>query len=233
MSDEAVLDTGVLLDAGVEKDTHHHECIEYVVEKSECYVTPTVDQEFRKKETEIRSTLSEEIIDHRHAVSREVDQDVISEGVIDWIESNLLDFEKNSFRCLRAYYKNKKDEARFRRIDKLEIISDLEEIESEVWEDAAKSHGGLDELVSKWERPIPGYPDIERELLVCEGDDPVVCIEAHHVATATDGSQTELATTNPVHFVRQVGSEEETRKENILPLTDLYDVIDFSWDGSF
>ena len=233
MPDESVLDTGVLIGVTVEKDTHHRRCVDYVVEKSECHVPPTVDQEFQRKETEIRTTLSEEIIDHRHAVSREVEQAVISEGVIGWIESNLLDPEKNSFRCLKAYYEHKKDQARFRNIDKLEIISDLEELELEVWEDAADSYGGIDELISKCEGPIPGYPDIERKLLICEGDDPVVCIEAHHIAATTDDTQIELATTNPVHFIRQVEGETETRKENILRVTDLADVVDLSWDGSF
>jgi len=232
MTESSVLDTGVLIGVSVENDTHHHDCIDYVIDKSKCYVTPTVDKEFQRKESEIRTTLSGEIADHRHAVSNEVEQDSISEDVISWIETNLLSRCENAYRCLKTYYADKKDEARIRRIDKLEIISDLEEMEMEVWEDAAERHGGLSELVTYWDDPIPSYRDVERELLICEGDDPVVCVESHHIATTGKSRHTELATTNPVHFVRQVDDEDETRKGNILRVTDLDDVIDLSWGGT-
>jgi len=232
MTEGFVLDTGVLIGVSVENDTHHNECVEYVVERSDCYVTPTVEAEFQRKEAEIRTTLSEEISEHRHDVSQEVDQEVASDGVISWIETNLLESVDNAYRCLKAYYENKRREARFRRIDKLEIISDLEEMEMETWEDAAATHGGVSELVSNWDGPIPSYPDVERELLICEGDDPVVCIEAHHIATTSEVTRTELATTNPVHFIRRVDDEDETREENILRVTEIDEIADLSWDGS-
>ena len=97
--------------------------------------------------------------------------------------------------------------------------------------DQTKEHGGLESLVEYWEDPIPSYPDVEHELLIHEGDDPIVCIEAHHISTE-EQSSTELATTNPRHFIRQVGDEPETREENILRVTDLDAVVDRSWDGS-
>lgn len=46
MPDVSVLDTGVLLGATIEKDTHHEECIDYLLEIDLCYVTPTVEREF-------------------------------------------------------------------------------------------------------------------------------------------------------------------------------------------
>ena len=231
MPDVSVLDTGVLLGATIEKDTHHEECIDYLLEIDLCYVTPTVKREFDTTDEDIRSTLSDEISQHRQDVSTEVDNQTLSPSAIDWIRTNLLNRELNSYRFLEQYYQNLRREARFSTIDRLQVISDLEEMEFEVWEDQTEEHGGLESLVEYWEAPIPSYPDVEHELLIHEGDDPIVCIEAHHIATE-EQSSTELTTTNPRHFIRQVGDEPETREENILRVTNLDAVVDRSWDGS-
>jgi predicted nucleic acid-binding protein len=231
MPDFSVLDTGVLLGATIEKDTHHEECIDYLLEIDLCYVTPTVEREFNTKDEDIRSTLSDEISQHRQDVSTEVDNQTLSPSAIDWIRTNLLNRGLSSYRFLEQYYQNLRREARFSTIDRLQVISDLEEMEFEVWEDQTEEHGGLESLVEYWEKPIPSYPDVEHELLIHEGDDPIVCIEAHHIATEEQYS-TELATTNPRHFIRQVDDEPETREENILRVTNLDAVVDRSWDGS-
>lgn len=231
MPDISVLDTGVLLGATIEKDTHHKECINYLLTKRTCYVTPTVEREFDTKDEDIRETLSDEISQHRQDVSVEVENQTLSPSAIDWIRTNLLSQELNSYRFLDQYYENLRDEARFSAIDRLQVISDLEEMEFEVWEDETEEYGGLESLVEYWDRPIPTYPGVKQELLICEGDDPIVCLEAHHIATEKQ-SQTELATTNPRHFIRQVGDEPETREKNILRVTNLDAVVDRSWDGN-
>ena len=230
MPDISVLDTGVLLGATIEKDTHHEECIDYLRTKETCYVTPAVEREFDTKDRDIRETLSDEISQHRHDVSSEVDDQTLSPSAIDWIRTNLLNQELNSYRFLDQYYQNLRSEARFSTIDRLQVISDLEEMEFEVWEDETEEYGGLESLVDYWDDPIPSYPDVEHELLICEGDDPIVCIEAHHIATE-EQPPTELATANPRHFIRQVGDEPETREANILRVTNLDAVADRSWDG--
>lgn len=231
MPDVSVLDTGVLIGATIEKDTHHEECIDYLLAKELCYVTPTVKREFDTKDEDIRNTLADEISQHRHDVSTEVSNQTLSPSAIDWIRTNLLDRELNSYRFLEQYYQNLRGEARFSTIDRLQVISDLEEMELEVWENETEEYGGLESLVEHWDDPVPSYPDVERELLICEGDDPIVCIEAHHIATE-EQPPTELATTNPRHFIRQVGDEPETREENLLRVTNLDAVVDRSWDGN-
>lgn len=231
MPDVSVLDTGVLLGATIETDTHHEECIDYLLTKEICYVTPTVKREFDTKDEDIRTTLADEISQHRHDVSTEVDSQILSPNTIDWIRTNLLDRQLNSYRFLEQYYQNLRGEARFSTIDRLQVISDLEEMEFEVWEDESTEYGGLDSLVERWDDPIPSYPNIKRELLIHEGDDPIVCIEAHHIAIE-EPQATELATTNPRHFIRRVGDEPETREENILRVTAIDAVVDRSWDGS-
>lgn len=231
MPEISVLDTGLLLGATVEKDTHHEECIEYLLERDICYVTPTVEAEFEHKGEEIRSTLADEISQHRQDVSTEVENERLSPGTIDWIQTNLLDRSLNSYRFLQEYYQTLRNKARFSNIERLQVVSDLEEMEFEVWEDESESYGGLESLIEYWVDPIPSYPEVERELLIYEGDDPVVCVEAHHIA-AQEQPATELATTNPRHFIRQVGDEPESREENILRVTDLAAVVDQSWDGT-
>lgn len=227
----SVLDTGLLIGATIEKDTHHEECIEYLLGRDVCYVTPTVEREFEHKDEEIRSTLADEISQHRQDVSTEVDNERLSPEAIDWIRRNLLDRGFKSYRFLERYYQNLRGDARFSNIDRLQVISDLEEMEFEVWEDESESYGGLESLIEYWKVPIPSYPEVERELLIHEGDDPLVCIEAHHIASQ-EQPPTELATTNPRHFIRQVGNESETREENILRVTSLAAVVDRSWDGT-
>lgn len=229
MPDISVLDTGVLIGATIQKDTHHEECIEYLLTKETCFLTPTVEREFDNKEEDIRETLSDEITQHRHDVSNEVDNQTLSPSTIDWIRTNLLTRELNSYRFLSRYYQNLRNEARYATIDRLQVISDLEEIEFEVWQDETEEYGGLESLVEYWDEPIPSYPDVAHDLLIHEGDDPIVCIEAHHIATEKPSS-TELATTNPRHFIRQVGDEPETREKNILRVTNLDAVVDQSWD---
>ena len=231
MPDVSVLDTGMLLGAIIEKDTHHEECIDYLLGKELCYATPTVEREFESKDEDIRSTLADEISQHRHDVSSEVDNQTLSPSTIDWIRTNLLNRELNSYRFLEQYYQNLRGDARFSTIDRLQVITDLEEMELEVLKDETEEYGGLESLVEYWVDPIPTYPDVERELLIHEGDDPIVCIEAHHIATE-EQSSTELATTNPRHFIRQEGDEPETREENIVRVTNLDAVVDRSWDGS-
>ena len=230
MTGISILDTGILLGATIEKDTHHEACLSYLLDHDCCYITPTVEREFHEKSDEIRTRIADEISQHRQDVRNEVDEGILSTGSIDWIQRNLLDRGLSSYRFLNEYYQQLRSEARFSNIDRLQVISDLEEIEFEVWEDESEEHGGLNSLVEYWRDSIPSYPDIRRELLIHEGDDPLVCIEAHHIASE-ESPQTELATTNPRHFIRQVDDEPETREENILRVTELDAVVDKSWSG--
>lgn len=225
-----VLDTGVLLGVTAEKDAHHELCFDYVADGGTCYVTPTVKKEFSRKENEIRTQLYEEINDHRIEFTSEVNSDTLSVGTIDWVRNNLLDRDMNTFRFLAEYYQQKREECRIRNMDKLEVAMELEAMEMEVWEDAAKDKGGLASLYTCWQNEIEKYPDVERNLLIYEGDDDKVCLEAHHIAVCLDQT-TEIATTNSAHFIEQCEDEEVPREKNILGVTELEAVRDLAWDG--
>lgn len=222
-----VLDTGVLLGMCIEIDQHHTKCIDYVVNDGceKVYITPTVGSEFERKSSEIRQKLSQSIIKHRQKVVKEMNNDQLSRKALGYIRDTVLEGGNRAYRFLYEYY-SKKMKNRVS-VDKLEIVMDLEDMETEVWEDACKEHGGWKSLVSGWTKGINPYPDIENKLLIYEGDDRDVCLEAHHVAADT-GKVTELGTTNSKHFIDKKSGESESRKDNILRITELEDVKDLS-----
>lgn len=227
-----VLDTGVLLGITIETDAHHQECLQYAVTSERCLVPPASQAEFQYKEPEIRERLHDELTAHRQEVSREVHDENLSPSTIGWIQANLLDREMDTFRFLYAYYEQLRSQSRYDQLLKDQIIYDLEEMEFEVWDDAAADEGGLDSLVNEWSDPVPTYPELERDLLICEGDDPTVCLECHHIAIEHLDESTELATTNPRHFIDHVDGEPESREANILRLTSIASIEDLAWDGT-
>ena len=224
-----VLDTGVLIGMCIEIDQHHTKCFDYVVEDDckEIYITPTVGSEFKRISKVVRQKLSQSIGEHRQKVVREFNDEKLGRDRLRYIRDSVLDSKNRSYRFLYEYYSEKlKNRVS---VDKLEILMDLNDMETEVWMDACQEYGGWKSFVSGWNKGIDTYSDVEKDLLVCEGDDPHVCLEAHHVAVNT-GKVTELGTTNPRHFIDKRVGEPESRKDNILRITDLRDVKDLSCD---
>jgi|AntDeeMinimDraft_5_1070356.scaffolds.fasta_scaffold00957_6 hypothetical protein len=224
----SVLDTGVLIGITIENDAHHDECYGHLQNRDECIVTPIVESEYSKVSTQIRTKISDELTQHRQKVSTEVDQGELSTSTIGWIRSSLLDRDMRCSEFLDQYYDVKQNESRYDQVYKLSIVGDLEDMEMGVWDDTTPSGETIESLCTFYNNTIPQYPDIKSELLIHEGDDPDVCIEAHHIATEYVDDNTELATTNPVHFIRQVGLEPETREENILRVTNIHQIEDVS-----
>lgn len=230
MTSVSVLDTGVLIGISIEQDQHHERCVEYTLNQShDIYATPTVRDEFERKADEIRSELADEIAQHRQAVIREIQKEKLKREDILYIRDQLLPddpYDYRPYRFLYEYYTNKADDRVV--VDRLEIELELEDMEAEVFEDAAAEYGGWRGLVNVWSQGIDEYPSIESELLVREGDDPDICIEAHHIASEMGANPAHLATGNPAHFKNQVGGEPESREENILRLTALTKIVDLS-----
>lgn len=220
-----VLDTGVLIGITVAQDQHHEDCLNYVADPdADAYATPVVGQEFKDKLDEIRNTLSQEIKQHRKAIIKQFNKSTLNRTDIVQIREDILDTGFDGHRFLFKFYEKIAERGK---IEASKLTNMLSNMATEVHKDGAKEHGGVNSLVSGWSRGIDSYPDVESELLICEGDDPDVCIEAHHVAeTVTEG--TELGTTNPEHFIRKQDDEEESRRDNILRITSLIDVVDLS-----
>jgi hypothetical protein len=221
-----VLDTGVLIGICVEKDQHHKNCYEYVVDddNKDCYATPTVKREFEDVEEHIRTELSREIRKHREKITNEIDEGKLDKDDLHFIRDTLLDKEFRAYTCLYEYYTQKaKTEYR---IDKLELEFDLNDMETEVWESPVEED--IWNIVEYWDDGVKEDTKVRKSILVKEGDDVEVCMEAHHVAK-TLGLYTELATVNPRHFIEHVKGEPESREENIKRHTKIDEVVDLSY----
>lgn len=217
-----VLDTGVLIGITVAQDQHHERCLDYVVgSDGKNYATPTVWDEFKPKIKEVRNQLSEEIKQHRKDIIREFGKTVLNRTDLVKIREQFLEADTRAHRFLFEFY----DDLSSIELD--ELADKLSDMATEVFDDGAKESGGFESLVSGWSRGCDSYPEIREELLICEGDDPDVCIEAHHIAI-TVSDKTEIGTTNPRHFTEDKRDEPESRKENILRVTALVDVVDLS-----
>lgn len=222
-----VLDTGVLIGIAVEQDQHHQECLDYVVNSDgDAYAPPTVIYEFKDKLSDIRNELSREIRQHRKEVIKHTGKKQLNRTDLVKIRENILDTDYEAHRFLFEFYDKIADRDPVERSTLTNMLSNMA---TEVHSDGAKEYGGFNSLVSAWTREIDidSYTDVEEKLLICEGDDPDVCIEAHHIADTVD-EDTELGTTNPRHFIQKVDDEPESRKDNILRVTALVDVVDLS-----
>jgi len=220
-----VLDTGVLVGMVFAHDQHHDECLEYVRGiNGPVYITPCVGNEFSEKSKVIPKELKDEVRAHRKQIIRKYNKDELNVSDIVKIQQQMLSTKDKSHRFLFQYYDEKKggDNIKLR-----ELTNDLSDMVMEIGKDACQEYGGFKSLITPWTKGCDSYPTVETNLLVKEGDDKQVCIEAHHVATKEQGD-TELATANPKHFIRRVGDEPVSRKENILDVTNLFDVKDTS-----
>jgi predicted nucleic acid-binding protein len=220
-----VLDTGVLIGIAVAQDQHHQNCIEYVTNSDDdTYAPPTVIYEFKDKLGEIRTNLHRVILKHRKSVIKHIGDTELDRTDLVKIREDILDTDINAHRFLFEFYEEIAKDGKIERDTLTDLLSDMA---TEVHDDGASEYGGFSSLVSAWTKDVETYPNVENELLICEGDDPDVCIEAHHIAEERD-EDTELGTTNPRHFIRKQDGEPETRKENILRITSLADVVDLS-----
>lgn len=220
-----VLDTGVLVGIAVAHDQHHQKCLDFVLESNEAsYATPTSVYEFRDKLPEVRNTLSRDIKRHRRTLVKQIGKKRLDRTDLVQIREQILDTELDAHRFLFEFYNQLTQQGEIKRANLIDRLSDMA---TEVHEDAATEHGGFNSLVTAWTKGISRYPAIEKDLLISEGDDPDVCLEAHHIAVKVE-RETELGTTNPNHFIKHLDNEPESRKNNILRLTDLADIRDLS-----
>ena len=228
MAVESVVDTNVLVAISIELDMHHENCLEYVRDTDCCHVPPVVSHEFAKVESKLRTTLFEDLAEHRLQVEREIESGHITPGKIQEIRRRAIDEDWRSHNHIHAFYDQLEMSAGYDPIYKIELVDQLEMLENEVWQDAAIEHGGLSELVDYWNGSMSRDPTVRSKLLVHEGDDVDVCLEAHYIAKKTPDCTTELGTANPRHFVYQVSGEPESREDNICRVTAIDSIENLS-----
>ncbi|SEL94450.1 hypothetical protein SAMN04488691_11228 [Haloferax larsenii] len=208
------------------QDQHHDKCLQYVLNTNgPVYITPCVGKEFQRLSSKVPKELKREVQDHRKNLIRRFNKTKLDLTDLVNIQQNILDTNDRAHRFLFEYYENKKKKkgsVKFR-----EIKNDLSNIAMEIGKDACQSHGGFESLIDPWTKGMKKYPAVEKNLLVHEGDDKDVCLEAHHIATV-ETEDTELATANPKHFIRQIPGEPVSRKQNILFVTNIAHIEDTS-----
>jgi len=139
-----------------------------------------------------------------------------------YIQRNLIDDDWDVARFLHDYYD---DLISGFEVDILQLEYDIGDMIAEVGTDPCEEEfGGWRNVVKRWTRGVDPYDRLKSNLLLFEGDDPDVCIEAHHIAIET-GLPTELGTADG-HFIDQHEKEPRCRKEDILSKTELDDVVD-------
>jgi predicted nucleic acid-binding protein len=230
MTQIGVIDTNALIAYTIEQDQHHRNCRQYILngDHNHVYLPPTAHDEFKRLEPKIRQYLKDEVYEHRQKVTAEVKSGNHDSYALKHIRNEILDESD----CERAYpflYRwytvliQKRTDVR-----KNELIKGLSNIETEIQIDASKTDGGWQSHVSIWSQQIPPYSSLKSSLLISEGDDPQICVEAHHIAGQNSGKATILATTNPKHFFDHVEGEKESRRDNIVSNTDVAEVKDLS-----
>lgn len=230
MSHIGVIDTNVLIAYTIEQDQHHRNCREYILNggHNRAYLPPTAHAEYNRKEPQIRQYLRSEVNDHRSKVTAEVNSGEHDSYALSHIRNEIL----NEAQCPHAYpflYRWYSILIQKRtKIRRKTLLKGLSDIQAEIQQDASKPDGGWKSHVSVWNKPIPEYASLKSNLLIHEGDDPQICVEAHHIGGEHSGTPTILATANPSDFYDQNEGEPKSRRDDIVSKTDIDDVKDLS-----
>lgn len=226
MGEIGVIDTGVLIGFTIKNDQHHETTKEYILHRGpgNLYLPPRAKEEFDNRESYIRSSLREEIISHRQAVSSNFDSNKISQSGFQYIRDQILDESRQErahdflYRWYTDFYEQNVS------LEKSTVIRMLSNMETEVLEDRSLEWGGWRSHVSQWTRGIDPYPDIQATLLLSDQPDLDILLEAHHIATEHNPKQVEFATANPWDFVYENDGEPRSREDDIINVTNLYHI---------
>lgn len=223
MSDVGVIDTGVLIGFTIKNDQHHETTREYILKTgpAKLFIPPRAKTEFDNAESYIRNEFNQEVIDHRHAVSNNINSTTIHKGVIKYIRDQILDESAQSrvYAFLYRWYTNlyKQDVT----LQKPDLIRRLSNIETEVLQDRSKKWGGWQNHIDVWSGTTGNYPRIKSKLLLSDQPDLDILLESHHIATQQNPKKVEFATANPQDFVHQNNGEPRRREDDILKETQL------------
>lgn len=219
-----VIDTNVAIGLVLKCHTHHERSWEYVVEQDgTVYLSPTAKAEFDDLKSGIETELRQQLSKHQAIVDGKYGhKDTLSRSDLEHIRDRIVDYDDDVAQFLRSYYDDLIQD-QFS-VDPLQIEYDVGDFISEVGKDPCTDLGGWRQVISMWTKGVDPYPTIKRNLLIYEGDDPDVCIDAHHIATEMRG-HTELGSADG-HFIDTHDGEPRSRKADILDKTALDDVVD-------
>ena len=224
MSAVRIVDTNVAIGLVLMHHKFHDNSWSYTVNApGDVYLPPTAAGEFTDLKDGIRKELRQEFSKHQGKVLAEfAGKDELDRSDLRYARDGLVDDDMEIADALRDYYDELIEE--WHTVNPLQLECDLGDMYDEVGIDACQENGGWRSVLTVWTKSTGSYSSLKSSLLICEGPDPDVCIEAHHIATSFS-DPTELGTADG-DFIDKVDGEKKSRKQDILNQTDLADVID-------
>lgn len=233
MSRVRTVDTNVLIGLVIKRHIHHQNSFEYVVDAPDrVYAPPKAEEEFLDRVDEIRRQFRQDVMEHQTEVETAFADwgGKLGAEQIKYARSGLLNEDMEAYGFLDAYYENLLN-SRPVNVDPLQLEYDLQDIYMELGEDACARRldgDGWRDVVTSWTRETGQHDDLQARLLIYEGDDPIICVQAHHIATVMDDErdvETELGTADG-DFIDHKDGEPRARCDDILAETALSHIED-------
>jgi len=224
-----VIDTNVAIGLTLKRHTHHEKSWEYIVEQSgTVYLPPTAGDEFDDLKPDIEGKMQNQLSKHQgEALAKYGGKEKLTRDDLRDIKQNFIDDSWDVAKYLRKYYDKLISDFE---VKPERIEFDLGDMVNGVGDDPCSEYGGWQNVVDRWTRGVDPYPTLKSNLLIYEGDDPDICVEAHHIATI-QGGETELGSADG-DFLDHKENEDEPRprRDDIIDQTALCDVIDLRPD---
>lgn len=232
-----VIDTNVAIGLTIKRHDLHEKSWEYTVEQSATvYLPPTAGDEFDNLKPDIEGEIQNQLSKHQgEALAKYGDKENLIRDDLCDLKQNFIDDGWDIAEFLRTYYDCLIKDFR---VKPERIEFDLGNIINGVGDDPCSEYGGWRNVVDKWTRGVDSYPNLKSNLLIYEGDDPDICVEAHHIATTQDG-RTELGSADGDFLDHKKIEDDEDddeyeprpRRDDIIDQTALCDVIDLRPDN--
>lgn len=220
MTENAVLDKGVILGYCFFSDPHHERCSEYVeIEETDYFTTKEIEEIFEAKKNEFITKHRRSILNHIRKVTSEYSGE-LSDNDIEDIQAGIDGEENDAWRYLLDFYQGRIGQNVY------EVTNELRNLAGDIEQRAEERREVLYPHLMGWIR-IDSHNVVQERLEPLrerDEEDFWICIDAHDIAANIDG-ETELATTNPSDF----GVDEI--EELILEHTEL-DNIEFVFVSS-
>lgn len=221
MAESAFLDRGVVLGYCFTVKQQHRVCREYLAQDAkEFYVTQEVESIYDQKKRELTEKYSDKIRNHGADLTRSKFDGELGPMELKEITNRIVPGSGASG-FLEEWYIREVPQI----ISMYRLKQRLRDLARDIERLAEERKDEFDDQVALWERERD-YPNIRDQLEEIEKEkeeDVWICIDAHDLATRTDG-YTELATTDLSDFIRG------GRKRLILESTDLDEVVPIAED---
>lgn len=225
MTENAVLDKGLILGYCFFSDPHHERCLEYIdFEETDYFTTRQIEEIYHRKHQDIIRTHRRAILDHARNVTDGYGGTLHEEDIQE-IRAGIDRGNTPAWRYLLDFYRGRTGQ------DVYVVTKELRNLARDLEQRAEQRKEVLYAELQSWLR-IDSHEAVQEQLEPLrqrDEEDFWVCIDAHDIAANIAGD-TELATTDPKDFGAElVGSDSshveiETMDELILAVTALSNI---------